>query len=70
MEEKEKCMRWYAGPLAAKLTQWYPQDCDTESVFEWSPCVSCARVGHSETSLEDSGPMMRQFEKADQTKKG
>ena len=51
VEEKDKCMRWYSGPLATKLTHGYVQECDEESVFEWSPCVSCAVPHTFERSL-------------------
>ena len=41
-EEKDKCLRWYSGPLAEKLTQLMPTDCEKEYTFDWSPCVICS----------------------------
>ena len=41
VEEEEKCMRWYSGPLATKLTQGAATDCSPK-VFDWSPCVTCS----------------------------
>ena len=38
IEKNDKCLRWYAGPVA--LWQGSPKSCDKEASYDWSPCVS------------------------------
>ena len=45
-EDKDKCLRWYSGPLAEKLTQAMPTDCEKKYTFDWAPCVICS-VSHT-----------------------
>ena len=42
IEEGDKCLFWYTGPLATKLWHGLPVDCDIKYVFAWSPCVTCS----------------------------
>ena len=41
VEEEDGCLKWYPGPLGAKLTQGVNWGCK-EQVFEWSACVTCS----------------------------
>ena len=51
MEEEEKCMRWYSGPLSTKLIHGLPVPCAPPEVYDWSPCVTCSVPHTLERSL-------------------
>ena len=42
VEEGDKCLWWYSGPLSTKLIHGLPRDCDQKNDFAWSPCVTCS----------------------------
>ena len=42
VEEKDRCVRWYSGPLTTKLVHGLPLDCDDKQSFDWSACVTCS----------------------------
>ena len=42
VEEKDRCVRWYSGPLTTKLVHGLPLDCDEKQPFDWSACVTCS----------------------------
>ena len=44
-EKKDRCLLFYSGPLAEKLSHANPKFCEEEPwspPFEWSPCVICS----------------------------
>ena len=49
IEKKDKCLRWYAGPVA--LWQGSPKSCDKEASYDWSPCVICSVPHNLHNSL-------------------
>ena len=42
VEAKDVCLRWYTGPLAAKLRHAHWHDCYEKHTLDWSPCVTCS----------------------------
>ena len=42
IEKKDRCLRWYSGPLFTEKRHAPERNCDEKSIFDWSPCVTCS----------------------------
>ena len=42
VEEGDKCLWWYSGPLNTNFYHGLSRDCEYKFKFAWSPCVTCS----------------------------